>query len=864
MSRFALQRPDLFRSRRFRDPEARLARAGSSACTAARLVSVALVLLALLLSARANAQAADDGGGGSVAGTLLDDAGEALAFANVVLQLAPDSSIAKVEVTGDDGAFAFVGVPAGRYFVTAKYVGLPDRATEIFELGLGERHAVGELRMQAAGVELAQATVTAQRAIVEVKSDRTVFNVEGTINSAGGDALTLLRKAPGVLLDNQDNVTVLGRTGVLIYIDGKRSPLTGDALTAYLQSLPAEQIDRIDIITNPSAKYEAEGNAGIIDIRLKKREDWGTNGSASLSASQGRRFRGNSSLTLNHREGQWNTYLTGGAFTGAGWNRNFFNTTQRGIYSREVNDGGGDWQGGNLKLGTDFFAGERHTFGVQANANYTDNYWRNESTASFRRAETPDVVYERLVASNTSTGDRYNVNGNVNYRFDDGEGQTVNVDLDYGMFRRDDVADQPNDYFAPDGVTLIRSVDNAFNRPTDIDIYTGQFDYERKLGERGRLSAGAKFTKVVTDNTFEYFDVLGGENRLNPDRSNLFAYDEQVEAGYLSYNTGFGGQSPAGRGQRWTLTTGLRVEHTNSMGDLTVFGNATPQAPVDLDYWNWFPNAGLTYVAAQKHQLALSYGRRINRPDYQVLNPFQNKLSEISFEQGNPFLRPEIVNNVELAHTFAYRYTTKLSYSRTEDQITRLVFRDPDNDQGGFITWENLATQEVTALNVSLPGQLAEWWNVYFTATGTWTRNRGNIGDTASIDLSALSYNMYAQNTFQLPGAISFEVSGWFNGPGIWGGTFETQAMGALNVGFQRKFLADKLRLRVAADDLFFTSGWRAVSVFAGQVFDGGGNWDSRRVSVSVNYNFGNDKVKARKRKTAIEDAAGRIGGGNG
>jgi len=255
---------------------------------------------------------------------------------------------------------------------------------------------------------------------------------------------------------------------VLVYIDGKRTPLGGDALTAYLQSLPAEQIDKIDIITNPGAKYEAEGNAGIIDIRLKKNENWGTNGSASLTAGQGKTTRTNASLTLNHREGKWNHYLTGGVYRGANVNTNFFDTFQDELFIGETIRGEGNWRGGNLKIGSDYFINDKHTVGVMLNGNYND---------------------------------------------DSKDGETVNVDLDYGRYSSDSEAIQPNQYFAADGITPIRGVTNAFNTPSDIDIYTGQIDYERNLGT-GKFSTGAKFTKVVSDNTFRFFDVIGGESTL--------------------------------------------------------------------------------------------------------------------------------------------------------------------------------------------------------------------------------------------------------------------------------------------------------------------------------------------------------------
>ncbi len=832
----------------------------------ASLLPAGVCLISCLMSfvsvAAAQSGGAAASSNGSVTGVVLDEAQAPLAYANVVVLAAADSSIVKVEVSGEDGRFRIANLAAGRYLVSVKYVGLPDTDVDAFDLSFGESRNLGTLGMRAAAQELQVATVTARRAIVEIKADRTVFNVEGTINAAGGDGLSLLRKAPGVVLDNNDNVIVMGRSGVLIYIDGKRSPLSGEALTAYLRSLPAEQIDRIDIITNPGAKYEAEGNAGIIDIRLKKNENFGSNGSVSLTTSQAIHNRSNLSGTVNYREGRWNTFATGGVFAGANGNDNFFRREQNGIYIDDDLDNVYRWQGGNLKFGLDYRMSDRHTLGFQANGNYNDNQGDNTSRTTFSQLSQRSVVDSILVAGSFDDGRRVQVSGNLNYRYDDAKGTTVNFDVDYGAFRNTNLSRQPNQFFDPTGTIARTRQEYRFDTPSDIDITTVTLDYERPLAG-GKFGAGAKYTKVASDNDFRLSTVIGGEARFDANRSNRFYYDEGVTAGYVNYNRDFGPASPAGQGKAFSFTTGLRAEHTRALGELEVYTGGDNSRPVDRDYVNLFPNAGLTWAAAAKHQLALSYGRRINRPDYGNLNPFLSFASIVTFQQGNPTLRPEIVNNLELAHTFAYRYTTKLSYSRTSDQITQLVRPDTRDERATYITFDNLAEQDVISLNVSIPAEIVKWWELYFSGTASHVSNQATYADGATIDLQRFNYNVYAQNTFSVGKGYQVEVSGWFSGPGIWGGTFVTRSQGALNLGVQKKFLGDQLKVRLAADDILFTSGWRATSDFAGQRFDGGGNWESRRASLSVSYNFGNDKVKVRQRSTGLEDAAGRVGGSN-
>lgn len=790
----------------------------------------------------------------SVRGILQDAAEEPVVFANVALYAAADSSLSKVETTDENGLFTIRGIAAGRYYLSVTYVGASELTVPTFELEENQSLDLGKVSMEPSAVELEEALVTAERVMVEVKPDRTVFNVQGTINSAGGDALGLLRKAPGVLVDNNDNISVLGRSGVLVYVDGKRLPLQGEELSNYLQNLPAEQIDRFDIITNPGAKYEAQGNAGIIDIRLKKDKNLGANGSVALTNSQGRYHRGNISTTGNYRSKDFNLFGNIGLYRGGNYNRNIFDNRQNTLRVVDNTYSSGNWRGANIKAGFDYFLNKEHTIGVMYNGNLNGRDWSNNTNSTIADLAQMQQVDSLLIAGNFDDAENNNNNFNLNYRYDDGKGRTLNVDADYGRYRNDASAFQPNRYFLPDGETLLSQVVNSFETPTDIDISTFKVDYEQPLFG-GAFGVGGKISQVVTNNTFLFFDVPNEDPIQNDDRSNLFDYDERVDAGYVNFSRQLS--------EKWSFSGGVRVEHTVSTGDLTAFNPELQEPPVELNYTNVFPSAGLTWQIHPKHTVALNYGRRINRPDYQVLNPFEGKLNELTFEKGNPFLVPEIVNNLELSHTFNYRYTTKIAYSRTTDQITRLLSPDSRDPRARFITWDNLAEQTIISMNFSAPIQVAKWWNAYFNINGSYLDNQADYGNGAVIDLQTFTYNIFQQHTFNLPKGFKGEISSWYAAPGIWGGTLEHDAQWSFDVGLQKKFLNDQLNVRVSASDLFYTSGWSGESRFNGLYFIGQGNWDSRRASLSLSYSFGNQNVKSRRRQTGLEEESKRIGGGN-
>ena len=787
-------------------------------------------------------------GQSSINGTLQDDTSAPIMFSNIVLYSAADSSMVKVESSDVDGKFSFQNIAAGSYFLISSYVGFNDFRSENLVLG-NEPLDLGVLQMITSTVELETAVVKAKRALVEVKPDRTVFNVEGTINSAGDNALGLLRKAPGVLVDNNDNITVLSRAGVLIYVDGKRLPLTGDDLTAYLNNLPAEQIDRMDIITNPGAKYEAEGNAGIIDIRMKRDKSHGTNGSLSGSAGQGQLFQGNISAIGNYRNKLLNSFGTLGYGGGASFNRMAFINYQNNLIMDETVYTENERAGYNYRWGTDFFIGKNSTIGFLITGQDNANTSTTEDIIEISALSSPDNIDSVLIANNSSDHTRVQSTYNINYAYDNKK-SSLNIDLDYGRFRNESEYIQPNRYYDVSRTQLLTEVLTEYDTPVDIDIYTAKLDYETDLAG-GRLGLGTKFSKVDTDNRFLFYDIVDETRVRNDRRSNEFFYDENVYAVYGSYQKSLS--------QNLNISAGLRVETTDAMGDLQAFLPDLQEDPVDLEYTNFFPSAGITYNLAYNKTLALNYGRRINRPDYNVLNPFNVQLSELSFQKGNEKLNPEIVNNIELGYTYNFRYNFKLSYSRTTDQITRLIAPDDEDPRAGFITWANLAEQTIYGLNISAPFGVNDWWNVYMNISSGYLDNQADYGDGAIVDVQAFTYSTYQQHTFTLPGGFTGEISGWFSGPGVWGGVFEYDSSYSLNFGLQKKFFNDLINVKISANDVTYQTGWSGVSSFNGLVGEGNGNWDSRRVNISMSYNFGNSNVKSRKRSTGIEDETKRV-----
>ena len=790
-----------------------------------------------------------------ISGKIQDQDGKVLAGSTISLLKAKDSSVAKLSISNNDGRFSFDGIKAGRYLVSASHVGYKLGYSSAFEYSSSETTNLPALQLSKTASELRGVTVSSKKPIVEVKADRTILNVEGTINATGNDALELLRKSPGVTVDKDDNISLSGKNGVQVYIDGKPTPLSGSDLANYLKSLQSTQIESIELITNPSAKYEAAGNAGIINIRLKKNKTVGFNGSVNAGWNIGTYAKYNSGIAFNYRHKKINV------FANYNYNNNK-NQNKLNLYRTTSADSSFDQktimlnknQTHGFKTGVDFYANSKSTFGVMVNGNFSNNDFSNVSRTDI--AYMPSNQVDRLlIANNSSNGRRDNMNFNANYRFADTSGHELNVDADYGFYNGRNNQYQPNDIYDASGANLkFKEVYNTLT-PYNIDIYSIKADYEQRF-KKGTLGYGGKLSYVKTDNTFQRFFESG--SGLLEDNHNNFKYTENINAGYVNYNRQFKGVM---------VQAGLRVENTQSKGHSVGFrydyatGNNVPiDSVLDRNYTDPFPSAAITFNKNPMKQWSLSYSRRIDRPSYQNLNPFEFNLDKYTFQRGNPNLRPQYTNSFGVTNIYKYKLTTTLNYSHVSDVFTMIPKSEGTK---AFITNDNVATQNIVSLNVSMPVQY-KWYGLFFNVNSYYSKFKGDAKDY-HVDVDVFSFNVYAQQTFKLPKTLTGELSGFYTAPSIWQGAFKTKQLGSLDVGLQQVVFKGKGTVKASVSDVLHTFHWSATNNTTGQTVKVNGGWDSRQFKLNFNYRFGNNKIKqARQRKTSIEEESQRSQGGGG
>ncbi|RNI26259.1 TonB-dependent receptor [Rufibacter latericius] len=792
-------------------------------------------------------------------GVVKGAKGEPLLAAN--LQLVKDSSqvLVKVEVSGQDGSFLFSGIPAGKYklmvlhYDYAMYTSGPIHLQKNTDLGV--------VTLPERAVALKEVKIEAQKPFVEQHFDKTVLNVENSISAAGSNVLEVLEKAPGVRIDQNDNLSMRGKTGVMVMINGKRVPMSGTELATMLRSLNANEVSKIDLITNPSAKYDAAGNAGIIDIKLKKDDRVGTNGSITSSFGHGKRFKSNQGLQLNHRNRKINVfgsynYVHRKDFSKLDIYREFFNRNeayslqgindQKNLFSHQINSHNG-------RLGFDWNVSPKTIVGLVANGVFTDVNRDTENTSLFYDGQRQ---YDKYTTTESISGTNRNskaLNFNLKHTIDS-TGREISADVDYAAFRSGDLQNFTTSYFDTEKPMPDSLLNGDLNGK--LTIKSAKVDYSQPLKAiAANLEAGLKSSLVDADNDLRFYDRTSNRNTLDTNRSNHFIYRENINAAYLNVN------------KKWAKTSlqlGLRVENTIAKGDqVAEYAQVKGERSFDRNYTQLFPSAFLGYTVNKTHNLGLSVSRRIDRPTYNQLNPFVYFIDPSTKSAGNPFLLPQTTYAFEFTHTLKDKFVTKLSYSHTTDVIISVLSPEPQTDpeQIPVVIQQdrNLAKLHYYGASLSVPVSVARW----FTSTNNFELYyglyQGNLVGT-NLRNGRPTVNVNSNNVFTLPRNWSAEVIGVFQSREVYG-FLDIQPIRHLSLGVQKQLWDKKANIKLNVADVFYSNKVRATTELSGYFERFYQRRDTRVATLSFTYRFGKNQVApARRRTGGAEDEKRRAG----
>ncbi|TGD80881.1 TonB-dependent receptor [Hymenobacter wooponensis] len=782
-----------------------------------------------------------------VRGLVRAASGGPLEYVSLTLHRATDSVAVKTEFSDSQGAYLLLA-PPGRYVVSGALVGYGRTWTQAFELP-AEGLSLPALELAAtAATSLKGVTVTAQKEQFERLPDRTVVNVEGTPLSAGNTMLDVLGRAPGVTVGGNDNLALRGKSGLLILVDGKRVPLIGTELADYLRALPAEQVRSVELITNPPAKYDAQGGAGIIAINLKKDQRLGTNGSVNTSYGRGQYGKFTSGFSLNHRQKNINLFATYSyadrqSFQRLNFSRTYFQDGGQ-VRSRSLlyNDTRGHLQSHTWRTGFDYTLSKNTQLGVAVSG--------LSSRVPSQGANTGQFLDPAWVPTTHFTSDNYRnlrtpnqtANLSVRHRFTPDSLGTpeLSADFDYGHYGTYRDLDLFTSYDLP-SVLKTRLIGDQNGQ---LSIWSGKADYIRPLRHHLRLEAGVKISRVNSDNDVLFLQDKDGTLVVDPRSTNQFHYDEDIRAGYATLSHTRPGL---------TLTAGLRGEQTAVEGRQTV-GNAS----FTRNYFQLFPNLSLERTLSPAHTLSLTFSRRIDRPTYNAqLNPFRSYIDAVSYRSGNPNLWPQTSLVAELTHTFKQKLVTGMSYTRTSRPIVGVSRLDAD----GLVvaTFENLSAQHYYAFTFTAPLKPTKWLNLYANAEVFYIYFDGQLTD-GSRPAAARPAAIFSSNaSVTLGKGWTLDLNGNYHTPERY--AFErVKSFGQLAAGVQ-KGLGSHTSLRFNVTDIFYTAPLRSTATYVPLQETFRNRQDSRVATLAFNYRFGNDKVApSRKRATSAEDEKRRAG----
>lgn len=782
-----------------------------------------------------------------ITATVVNEQKSSIEAATVEVLKSSDSSLVKAALSDKSGAVEFDNIPFGTYIVKANLLGYEPHYSAVFTVT--EQEPVISLPAISMTVQKATTlqgvTVTAKRPFIQKLSDRLVVNVDNSSVNAGSTAMEVLERSPGITIDQNDNIALRGKQGVIIMIDGKITPMSGADLANYLKSLPSSSIDRIDLITNPSAKYDAAGNSGIIDIHLKKDQRLGSNGTVTTGMGQGVYPKANAGATFNYRNKQLNVfgnynYAYREQYNNLILRRDFFNN---GTFSSAYDQNNFiklPFETHTARLGADFFAGKKTIIGFVVNSNF---FHVNRTNNNISMVINEDNMPASSFVTNADSKEHFNNTvGNINLKHTfDTTGRELTADADYGIFTSGGLSTNTTKYYQLNGNKLQPDYILNGNQKGRLTIKSAKVDYTHPLKHNAKFEAGLKTSFVTSDNDALFYNNSNGNNEYDSTKSNHFLYKENNNAAYINYSKEF---------KKFNMQLGLRAEQTNFEGRQMVH-----DISFDSSYLKLFPSVFVNYKLKEEQTLGLSVSRRIDRPAYNQLNPFIFLLDVSTYSTGNPYLKPQFTWSYELSYTLK-QINIAANYSHTIDDITNVVSPDLALSSGQHkVTVQsprNLSTHDYYGVTVSAPVKVAKWWNIINNGSIFYNHYNAFLANTA-LDKGGMAWNISSNHSFTFHKGWSSELNFNYNSRARYD-FFVADPRWQLSAGVQKTVLKNKGTLRFNITDIFLTNIPKGTIEFNDYLEHWHAFRDSRVANLTFTYRFGNNKVPAARRRTTASE----------
>ena len=768
--------------------------------------------------------------------------------ATVVLLNAADSSLVVSASTDGKGVYQFLNTKPGKYIVRANRLGYLKAYSTSFSLTKGQQLTLNSIYLQLANTELAGVNVISKRPLVEVRPGKTIINPQASITADGKNVLDILAQSPGVRVDNNDNVSISGKQNALILIDGKTTNMTGADLAALLRSTQGSNVDRIELITGGSVKYDAAAG-GIVNIILKKGKNIGTNGTINLTAGYGNFYKGVAGFTFNNRSKYVNIF--------GSYNINANKTFKSFTYDRNISTLGGlssydlnyysiqQSVNHNYRAGADFTLSPNQTLGIQIFGFVNTNTYTKTNKLNIANGGTLDSII--LVNSNIDRNLR-NINYNINYSGKlDKAGKTLSAGFTYSPYDRHSDEYIANSFLNTSGAIYRPATFLQNLSPSKRNNYTGLLDFIDPLNKTSKLEMGIKISHTKSDNNLIFGPKLNGIYTIDPNFSNSFTYTENVQAAYINYNATFG---------KLDLVAGVRGEYTKSDG--ISMGVSSANATVtSRSYFNLFPGVLLNYRYNDKNEYALSISRGIIRPDYESLNPFLYYIDPYNYQTGNPYLKPEFTNSIKLTHTYNQTIATSI-YANFVTDANFTFYQQNDTTRVSLTNTRNIGNVYTYGVAINAPVKFTKWWNVLFDVDASYQRYKV-YPENGNLDKSTGDLTFSLSQNFIISSKVLAEISSRYETPTFYG-IRQFKSNYYINAGISTPVFGKRGKLSLNVADIFNTNRDRASVNINNLDLHIVSKPETRIGRLSFSYRFGKTTVKAAvRRDTGNEDEQNRM-----
>ncbi|MEJ8756863.1 TonB dependent receptor [Pontibacter sp. H259] len=791
-------------------------------------------------------------GPGKISGTLTDSlSNKPVEFATVALLVNGSSKSEAVKLTDAAGKFQFTGLKPGVYDLTISFIGYKPKTIKRVSITTEKPDVtLNRISFSPVATQLKEVNVQALRPTITQEADKMVVSIEGTALAAGKTAYDVLATSPGVYIDQEGNIQLNGRPGTTVMLDGKLTYLSARDLRSMLESMSAENIKNIEIITNPSAKYDAEGTSGILNINLKKNTLFGVNGNVSVGGSYNfKQYAYNTTASINYKSGDWNSYINlDMARRSGGRDATFtrvFKAPTESIYFDQVADGNFVVQGPPfVRVGTDYNLNENHSIGVMAN--YGTNKMRNNFLTDTYIGNAPDQPNMYIEANNYNTNRFTNFTSNLHYvgKFDS-LGTKLTADLDYVRITNRGEANFYNYYDTLNNDSPIRQDFLYTETPNGFDIYSGKVDFTKPFVSGAKMEMGIKASKVTSDNDSRFYFNNGDAPVLDLRRSNHFIYDETILAGYMNWNQKLG--------DKVAVQAGLRAEQTISEGELRTTGEVN-----DRSYLNFFPSLFVQQKVTDNYDINYNYSRRLNRPNYGQLNPFFAYRDPYTYWLGNPGLRAQYTHSIGITQVFKKTYNLVLNYQLTKDVISEIPIILTE-DTTTVYTIGNADDSKSLSLTAITPVRIMKNWDTNNTFLVSYNKYNTLVNESPVIN-ERMFFMLQSNHNIALPHKFKLEMNGTYQSKGAHA-LYVVEPRWWVNMGLKRSFLNDKLDVALNMNDVFKSQRLKLATIVSeGNVNDFDQYFRQRNIGLTLRYKFSKgQKVEENKRNNLEE--VNRTGG---